>query len=332
MSKDYRMSFIQGVEEALTSRYDPEEIALISNIVIKALSEYEITERCTDLVPQDDINEKLIRRYQACLLVDGKSKKTAYQYTRTARKLSDLIRKPFPEMGAYDVRFFLAIEKERGLSNSSLENTRANLSAFFQWLTDDEVIPKNPVSKIKPIKCPKEVKEAFSDVELDALRGSCRTIKERALVEMLVSTGIRVSELATMEVKDVDLDTLAVHVVHGKGSKERITYTTAVAAKHLISYLKQRKEDGLALFYNKNHKPLGSDGIRHILNTIAKRAGVTNVHPHRFRRTFATNLARRGMEIQEIQQLLGHTNINTTMVYVRTDDSRVKASYQKFTA
>ena len=99
MSKDYRMSFIQGVEEALTSRYDPEEIALISNIVIKALSEYEITERCTDLVPQDDINEKLIRRYQACLLVDGKSKKTAYQYTRTARKLSDLIRKPFPEMG-----------------------------------------------------------------------------------------------------------------------------------------------------------------------------------------------------------------------------------------
>ena len=105
MSKDYRMNFIQGVEEALTSRYDPEEITLISNIVIKALSEYEITERCTDLVPQDDINEKLIRRYQACLLVDGKSKKTAYQYTRTARKLSDLIRKPFPEMGAYDVRF-----------------------------------------------------------------------------------------------------------------------------------------------------------------------------------------------------------------------------------
>ena len=329
---DYRMRFIQEVEEALTRRYDPEEIAVISNIVIKALSEYEITERCTDLVPQDDINEKLIRRYQACLIVDGKSEKTAYQYTRTAKKLSDLIRKPFPEMGAYDVRFFLAIEKERGLSNSSLENTRANLSAFFQWLTDDEVIPKNPVSKIKPIKCPKEVKEAFSDVELDALRSSCRSIKERALIEILVSTGVRVSELASMEVKDVDLNTLAVHVVHGKGSKERITYMTAVAAKHLLSYLRQRKEDGPALFYNKNHAPLGSDGIRHILNTIAKRAGVTNVHPHRFRRTFATNLARRGMEIQEIQKLLGHTNINTTMVYVQTDDSKVKASYQKYTA
>lgn len=329
---DYRMRFIQEVEEALTSRYDPEEIALISNIVIKALSEYEITERCTDLVLQDDLNEKLIRRYQACLIVDGKSEKTAYQYTRTARRLSDVIRKPFPEMGTYDIRFFLAIEKDRGLSNSSLENTRANLSAFFQWLTDDEVIPKNPVSKIKPIKCPKEVKEAFSDVELDALRSSCRSIKERALIEILVSTGVRVSELASMEVKDVDLNTLAVHVVHGKGSKERITYMTAVAAKHLLSYLRQRKEDGPALFYNKNHKPLGSDGIRHILNTIAKRAGVTNVHPHRFRRTFATNLARRGMEIQEIQKLLGHTNINTTMVYVQTDDSKVKASYQKFTA
>lgn len=329
---DYRMRFIQGVEEALTSRYDPEEIALISNIVVKALSEYEITERCTDLVPQDDINEKLIRRYQACLLVDGKSKKTAYQYTRTARKLSDLIRKPFPEMGAYDVRFFLAIEKERGLSNSSLENTRANLSAFFQWLTDDEVIPKNPVSKIKPIKCPKEVKEAFSDVELDALRGSCKSVKERALIEMLISTGVRVSELASMEVRDVNLTNLYVHVVHGKGSKERITYITPVAAKHLTTYLRQRKEDGPALFYNKNHKPLGSDGIRHILNTIAKRAGVTNVHPHRFRRTFATNLAKRGMDIQEIQRLLGHSNINTTTVYVITDDGTVQAAYKKYTA
>lgn len=332
MSKDYRMQFVKEVETSLACRYDPEEIAMISNMVVKALEGYELTERCTELALRDDVNEKLIRRYRACLMVDGKSDKTAYQYTRTITKLSDMIRRPFTEMGAYDVRFFLAMEQERGVSNRTLENQRANISAFFQWMTADEIIPKNPVARIKPIKCVEEVKKPFSEVELDALRSSCQSLKERALIEMLVSTGVRVSELASMEIKDINLDTLSVHVIHGKGSKERITYTTPVAAKHLISYLRQRKEDGPALFYNKNHEPIEPGGIRHILNTIADRAGVSNTHPHRFRRTFATNLSRRGMEIQEIQKLLGHSNINTTLVYVNTDDSKVQASYKRYTA
>ena len=332
MSKDYRMSFIKEVEQLLTCRYDPEEIALISNMVIKALEPYEIAERCTDLVPREDVNEKLIRKYKACLMVDGKSEKTIFQYGRKIQKLSDVIRKPFTEMGAYDVRFFLALEMDRGVSGSTLETTRAILSAFFQWMTADEIIPKNPIATIKPIKYQEEIREAFSDVELDALRGACKTKKERALIELLVSTGIRVSELTSMEVQDINMDTLAVHVIHGKGSKERMTYTTAVSARHLISYLKDRKEDGPALFYNKNHEPIEPGGIRFILNTIAKRAGVENVHPHRFRRTFATNLAKRGMDIQEIQKLLGHANINTTMVYVSTDDSKVQASYRRYTA
>ena len=332
MSKDYRMSFVKEVEQLLVRQYDPEEVALISNAVIKALEPYEITERCTDLVVQDDINEKLIRKYKACLLIDGRSEGTIGQYARTAQKLSDTIRKPFTEMGTYDIRFFLALEMERGVSNSTLETTRANLSAFFQWLTVEEIIPKNPIASIKPIKFPDEIREAFSDVELDALRGACRTTKERALIEMLVSTGVRVSELTSMEVRDINLETLAVHVIHGKGSKERMTYTTPVSAKHMINYLKSRKEDGPMLFYNKNHDPIAPNGIRFILNELAKRAGVSDVHPHRFRRTFATNLAKRGMDIQEIQRLLGHSNINTTMIYVRTDDTKVQASYRRYTA
>ena len=332
MSRDYRMDFIREVEVNLACRYDPEEIAMISNLVVKALEGYELTERCTELALRDDTNEKLIRRYRACLMIDGKSDRTAYQYVRTVTKLSETIRKPFPEMSAYDIRFFLAMEQDRGLSQRSLENTRANISAFFQWLTDDEIIQKNPVAKLKPIKCPDEIREPFSEVELDALRSSCLSKKERALIEILVSTGVRVSELAAMEVKDINLNTLAVHVIHGKGSKERMTYTTTVAAKHLIAYLKQRKEDGPALFYNKDHGPLCAGGIRKALNVIAKRSGVDHVHPHRFRRTFATNLAKRGMDIQEIQRLLGHSNINTTMVYVRTDDSKVQASYKRYSA
>ena len=329
---DYRMNFIREVETQLACRYDPDEIAQISNMVVKALEGYELTERCTEVALRDDVNDRLIRRYRACLMVDGKSDKTAYQYVRTLRILSDKLGRPFTEMGAYDIRYFLALEQDRGVSNSTLENIRSQISAFFQWLADDEVIPRNPVAKIKPIKHPAEIRKAFNDVELDALRGACKTKKERALIEFLVSTGVRVSELTSMETQDINMDTLAVHVIHGKGSKERITYTTPLAAKHLLTYLHSRKEDGPALFYNKNGCPIENGGVRFILNTIAKRAGVDNVHPHRFRRTFATNLARRGMEIQEIQKLLGHCDINTTLVYVSTDDTKVQASYRRYTA
>ena len=332
MSKDYRMSFVRDVEAALAGAFTPEQVSMVSAAVIKTMANYEITERCTDLVPVGDENDKLIRRYRACLMIDGKSEKTIYQYTRSIRKLSEAIGKPFAEMGTYDIRFFLAIEKERGISNATLENARANLSAFFQWMTEDEIIPKNPLAKIKPTKVPVEVRKPFSEIEVDALRSACKTLKERAIVEMLLSTGVRVSELVGMEVKDINLADLSVHVVHGKGAKERITYTTPVSVKHLQAYISARKEDGPALIYNRSHKVITDSGIRTILNGIARRAGVENVHPHRFRRTFATGLARRGMDIQEIQRLLGHTNINTTMKYVVLDDTKVQASYRQYIA
>lgn len=332
MSKDYRTEFIRTVETTLINHFDPEQVNLISNVLAKTLAEYEITDRCTSIEPYDGGNERIIKQYAACLIVDGKSKNTVAQYVRTCRKLSELIGKPFTEMNAYDVRFFLAKEMERGLSDQSRENQRANLSAFFQWMTNEEIIPKNPIAQIKPIKCHQEVKKAFSDIEIDALRSACKSLKERALIEFLLSTGARVSEVAEMKVQDVNIETLSVHILHGKGDKERITYTTAVGMKHLLAYIHSRKETGDALFYSKNHEPIRTSGIRFILNNVATRAGVSNVHPHRFRRTFATNLSKRGMAVQEIQKLMGHANINTTLVYIATDDSMVQASYKKYTA
>ena len=332
MSKDYRTEFIRTVETTLINHFDPEQVSLISNVLAKTLAEYEITDRCTSIEPYDGGNERIIKQYAACLIVDGKSKNTVAQYVRTCRKLFELIGKPFTEMNAYDVRFYLAKEMERGLSDQSRENQRANLSAFFQWMVNEEIIPKNPIAQIKPIKCHQEVKKAFSDIEIDALRSACKSLKERALIEFLLSTGARVSEVAEMKVHDVNIETLSVHILHGKGDKERITYTTAVGMKHLLAYIHSRKETGDALFYSKNHEPIRTSGIRFILNNVAKRAGVSNVHPHRFRRTFATNLSKRGMAVQEIQKLMGHANINTTLVYIATDDSMVQASYKKYTA
>ena len=331
-NKDYRMQFIRSVEADLSSMLDVNQVHQVVDAVTKILADYEIMERCTELAPLDDRNTKIIKRYCACLLVDGKSEKTIYQYRRAITRLSDFLHKPFTEMGAYDVRYFLACEKERGIGNTTLENTRANLSAFFQWMTAEEVIPKNPMAVIKPIKCTDEVRKPFSDTEIDSLRSACKNLKERAIIEVLLSSGVRVSELSLMDVDDIDMTTLTVHVKHGKGSKERITYINSVAAMHLEKYLKNRKEPDGSLLYNGKHGRLEPGGIRYILNQLAERAGVENVHPHRFRRTFATGLAKRGMNIQEIQKLLGHSDISTTMEYVSVSNENVKASYNKYIA
>ena len=326
---DCREKLVREVE-ILLQTLDVDEAGMIADGFVKILADYDVTERCTDLALLDDVNEKLLKRYSACLLIDGKSEKTIYMYVRQCRKLSEVIQKPFTEMGTYDIRYFLALEKERGISNVSLENARAYIMAFFQWLTDEEVIPKNPCSKIKTIKFTDEIKKPFTTVEIDSLRSACTSKKERAIVEMLLSTGVRVSELAKMKAEDIDFRDLEVHVVNGKGGKQRDTYTTQVAAKHLQAYLTEDPDHGEYLFYNRSNERLDSGGIRYILKELGKRAGVEHVHPHRFRRTFATDLANRGMDIQDIQELLGHSKIETTMAYVCRDKQKVKAAYKKY--
>lgn len=328
---DYRMEIVKTIENKLCGLFTSEQLSVISDTVILTLNDYEVTERCTEIVPLDDTNTRLINRYIGCLVIEGKSKNTIYQYTRTIKKLSDRINKPFPEMGIYDIRMFLAIEKDR-ISNRSLENTRANLSAFFQWMTNEDIIDKNPIAKLKPVKYKDEIRKPFSDIEIDALRCACKNTKERAIIEILLSTGVRVSELTSMEVIDINLIDYSVHVRHGKGAKERMVYTNDLGVKYVKEYLNSRSETGNMLFYNHCHGLLNSGGVRFILNQLAKRANVANCHPHRFRRTFATNLSKRGMDIHEIQKLMGHSNINTTTAYIYSDDSALHASYNKYTA
>lgn len=329
---DYRMQIIRSVETELLNSLQPEQMCLVSHVLTKVLGDYEITERCTSLEVYDDSNEKILKMYTACMLVDGKSDGTVKMYVYQCRRLAQVIGKPYTEMNAYDIRFFLAKEMERGMKDQTRENERAVFSAFFQWMANEELIKKNPIATIKPIKCHQEIKKAFTDVEIDAIRSACKNLKERALVEFLLSTGVRVNEASNMRVQDINKETLAVHVVHGKGNKERITYTTAVAMKHLLAYVHSRTEKGEQLFYNKNHQPLENGGIRKILKSIEDRAGVADVHPHRFRRTFATNLARRGMQLQDIKELMGHSNVNTTMTYISVDDSKVHTSYNTYIA
>lgn len=324
------MSFIRSMETALVTKLPPEQLQAVIDTATRLLADYDVTKKCMALVPLDSKNVQLAKRYLACLMVDGKSQKTIYQYGRHIARFSETLGKDFEKIGAFDIRFYLATLKEKGLSNRSIDNARAALSAFFQWMAAEDIIQKSPTASIKPVKYIKEVRKPFSDVEIDAIRSACGTQKERALIEILLSSGIRVSELTDMDAEDIDLVSMTVHVKHGKGGKERITYINPVAAKHLKLYLQERNEDAGALFYNNRHKRLEPGGVRYIINQIANKAGVKDCHPHRFRRTFATNLALRGMDIQEIQRLLGHSNIATTLEYVAINDEKVKASYRKF--
>lgn len=329
---DFREMLLQEIEQNLVRNVGQEIIKDIMSIVTLTLSNYEVTERCTDLVPAEDENQKLIKRYCACLAIDGKSEKTIAQYKRSLIRMNQIVYKPFIEYGVYDIRYYLALEKQKGLSNISLENTRSYISAFFKWMLREGFVDKNIMDNISSIKSPVEVKEPFSDIEIDTLRSGCRNLKERALIEILLSTGIRANELSMMDINDIDFSTMIVHVRHGKGSKERITYMSNICRKHLAAYLNNRKDNNVSLFTNYRHERLNTGGIRSILGTISKRACVQNVHLHRFRRTFATGLSARGMDVQEIQKLLGHTNLNTTMKYVKINDAQIQASYKKYIA
>lgn len=329
---DFRSMLLQEIEQNLIGDVSQDKLKFIINTITLALANYEITEKCTDIVPVEDENQKLINRYCACLSIGGKSEKTIQQYKRSLKRINQVICKPFTEYDVYDIRYYLALEKQKGISNVSLENTRSYISAFFKWMFRESIVDTNAMDTIPPIKVPREVKEPFSDVEIDMLRSGCSSLKERALIEVLLSTGVRVNELSMMNIDDINFQTMTVHVRHGKGSKERITYISNVAKQHLVAYLSDRDNDAIPLFMNYRHKRLNAGGIRSILKTISKRSGVQNVHPHRFRRTFATGLSARGMDIQEIQRLLGHTSLNTTMKYVKINDSQIQASYKKYIA
>ena len=327
---DYKKQLISDVTEALVTKLDQNDVDIVSDEMLIALQDYEVTKQVRQIVAYDGYNEMILKRYKACLIIAGRSPKTIDAYVRIAKKLFDAVQKNYTDMTVSDLRYFLAFEKSRGVSNRTLENTRVQISAFFTWLMDEELIAKNPCRAITPIKYPKEVRYPFSAIEIDAIRSACRSKKERAIVELLLASGIRVSELCAMHVSDINFDTLTVKVREGKGSKQRTVYINELANKHLVEYLTSRNVNGEYVFYNKKKQPLNAGGVRHILKTIEERAGVTDVHPHRFRRTFATGLANRGMEIQEIGKLLGHANLNTTLTYVYTSDASLHNSYRKY--
>ena len=245
----------------------------------------------------------------------------------------------FVEVTTDDIRLYLAVEREKNQQKAvSIDNIRRILNSFFSFLNEEEYISNNPVKRIKKVKGQKTEKTAFTQLELEKLRMSCKNSLEKAIIEVLISSAVRATELANIKIRDIDFEKNEIRIIR-KGNKEGVAFMSTIAALAIKKYISERGNyntpylwvvDGFMYKCSKRLQgsKIDTNGFRRILKSIATRAKVENVHPHRFRRTFATMALKKGMDVEEIQQVLGHQNINTTMIYVNIDKSSVKEKYK----
>lgn len=296
-----------------------------------ALQEYELDKRCTELLDLDTSYIHYMQLFLARKKTEGKSERTINLYKLHLSRMLQTLNMAIDKITENDLFVYLAkYKKDNDVSNAYLDNIRLVFSSFFGWLNAKGYIPKNPTAGLEPIKVEKKIRQPFSDEELEKLRRICEQERDLALIEFLYSTGVRVSELVALNRKDIDFYGKNV-VVYGKGRKERETYLNAASCLHLKAYLDSRTDDNEALFVSERvpHTRMTVAGVEKILRRIGKDAGVAKVHPHRFRRTMATNVLKKGMPLEEVKELLGHTKLDTTMIYCTISKDNVKHSHQR---
>ena len=289
-----------------------------------------------DVLNNDELSEvdnfKLLDLFLSAKEVEGCSKKTIVYYKSTIEKMLEKIKKQIYNINTDDLRQYLVEHKnERNSSKITIDNIRRILSSFFSWLEDEDYIIKNPVRRIHKIKTGRVVKEVLSDENVEVLRDNCDEIRDLAMVELLTSTGIRVGELIRLNIDDIDFYEREC-VVFGKGESERVVYFDARTKIHLLEYLRSRDDENPALFVSlkKPNRRLGISGVETRLKELGDKCNIPKVHPHKFRRTMATNAIDKGMPIEQVQKLLGHVQIDTTMQYAMVNQSNVKIAHRKY--
>lgn len=276
--------------------------------------------------------DEYVELFLAAKRLEGCSERSLRYYASTLAKFSGSIKKPAHDMTTDDIRDYLSsYSKDGRAGKATVDNVRRVISSFFSWLEEEDYIYKSPVRRIKKIRTSRVLKPVYSDESLEALRDSCSEIRDLAMVDLLSSTGIRVGELVRLNRGDIDFDAREC-IVHGKGDKERRVYFDARAKTHMLAYLECRTDQSAALFVSL-HRPfrrLEISGVEARLRELGDAAGVKHVHPHKFRRTLATKAIDKGMPIEQVQVLLGHSKIDTTLCYAMVDQDNVKRSHRKF--
>ncbi|EKS4344827.1 tyrosine-type recombinase/integrase [Clostridium botulinum] len=300
----------------------------VRGLVEEVLYKYNILPQEKALMTSD-VEEKL-QIYLASKKLDGLSVKTLKNYEYNLLIFSNHLRKPLATVTTMDLRMFLAV-RCKNMKQTSMNGQISILKSFFSWLTDEEYIPKNPAKKLKQTKEPKRLRRALSEEEVELLRQACKTDRGKALIEFLISTGCRVSEVVKADKTDINWHEMSLNVI-GKGDKERKVYFSTKAKILLKKYLLTREDNNKALFvtFMKPHERLGQRSIQRAIKKIAKKAGINkSVYPHLLRHSFATQKINSGMPLPVLQHIMGHENPSTTQIYAELSEENIKYEYKK---
>lgn len=315
---------MKNLEQQLSNMITAYDMSKVLSAVADQLSDYAVS-----YTAQEEQVDDLLDAYTAAMRIQSRSEKTIERYRYLIGKMAKEVNVPTRSITVYHLRQYLAKEKARGLSDRTLEGTREVLNAYFNWLYREKLIDTNPVANLGAIKCAKKIKTTYSEIDVEKMKFSCKTLRDRAIVSFLLSTGCRISEMTRLNRDDVDLANLEVTVL-GKGNKERTVFLDSVTGMLIRDYLAQRTDDSPALFISKRKSRFTAQGVRAMMVKLAKASTVDHVHPHKFRRTLATSLIRHGMPIQEVAAILGHDKLDTTMQYVVLDKTSIKNSYRMY--
>ena len=324
---------IRLIESNMEHYLNEIQIARLNECLKSILNDFELFKKDNNLsFDESKENHELLMSFLSAKQIEGCSEKTIDYYRNMIFKMLESVNLKIESITTDDLRKYLADYKNQSnASKSTIDNIRRVLSSFFSWLEDEGHISKNPVRRIHRIKTKRVVKEVLSDENFEVLRDKCDNIRDLAMIELLASTGIRVGELVNLNIDDV-LFSERECVVLGKGDSERIVYFDAKTKIHLQKYLESRKDNNPALFVSlrKPHDRLGIPGVEKRMRKLGHEAKIKKIHPHKFRRTMATNAIDKGMPIEQVQRLLGHVQIDTTMQYAMVNQNNVKISHRKF--
>ena len=327
---------LEKIVNEMSPYLDQGQMEHLSNVLYVNFHGIEVQEQCTELIPSGvDGDTAKIKMFVASKKAVNRQDNTLRQYTREIYNMLNFVGKRAEDITGMNPRYYYGVMREqRGIKMSTMQTRLHYLSSFWDFLITEELVHSNHIKKVGLLKLEKTIKKPFSAVELEALRVNCTELRDRTLVEFLYSTGVRVSELVSLNVGDIEMGEQEL-IVYGKGSKERKTYLTDSAKFYLRRYLRTRDQTELAdkpLFVtlDKPHDRLTVAGVQHTLRQLGKRAKVENTHPHRFWRTIATDLLNRGMPIEQVKEFLGHEKLDATMIYCSVREENVRSSHKKY--
>ena len=325
MKQNLIMDIVQGMLPYLNNA----QTQRLQEVLQHTLFDYEVAKTESDKGLSE---QNLVELFLSAKRIEGCSEKTLKYYKATIQAMIDSIGKGIKYIVTDDIRCYLTeYQSNKNSSKVTIDNIRRILSSFFSWLEDEDYILKSPVRRIHKVKTGTNIKETYSDEALELMRDNCTELRYLAMIDMLASTGMRVGEMVLLNREDIDFNEREC-VVFGKGDKERVVYFDARTKIHLQNYLQSRRDNNPALFVSLKapYERLKIGGIEVRLRNFGKQLGLSKVHPHKFRRTLATMAIDKGMPIEQLQQLLGHRKIDTTLQYAMVKQSNVKLAHRKY--